>query len=421
MPMVTAYIKENCASGSHTFSLPTMRTDTYAEMTIIEFGGVPTSGVVGAVNIANSPSNTLVTTFNISVTNTVADAIMVALGSPGGNGAIAAYTSPQSGYTSVDIEDNGGSHVCYSSGQKTVSSTASQAASWSWNGVSTDFQALILEIKGTSSGTSYDLTVDPASYTLTAAAETLVAARNLTVSPASYALTAPAVNLAVGRALNVSPASYTLSAAAVTMAVGRVLNVSPASYALTAADVTLTYAPSLKELVVDPASYTVSAADVSFAVTRALSIDPASYSLTNSAETLSVGRVLSVNPASYALSASAQTLAVGRVLSVDPVAYALTLADVTLDYRPTNPVLSVDPVSYSLSLADVEFEYGRSGGGRDDAKKKIRKRVNELNKKILQAEAQEIAEIAVTQAKSAPKSADQGHDEDEEEALMLLL
>jgi len=65
------------------------------------------------------------------------------------------------------------------------------------------------------------------------------------------------------------------------------------------------------------------------------------------------------------------------------------------------------------------------GGGYDDAKKKIRKRVNELNKKILQAEvleeAQEAVQVAVTKAKSVKKSANQGYDEDEEEALMLLL
>jgi hypothetical protein len=152
MPMTTAYIKENCASGSHTFSLPTMRADTYAEMTIIEFGSVPTSGVIGASNITNSPSNTPVTTFSISVTNTVSDSIMVALGSSGGDGAVAAYTTPQTGYTTIDIEDNGGSHVCYSSGYKALSGIASQSAAWSWNGISVDFQALIVEIKGATSG-----------------------------------------------------------------------------------------------------------------------------------------------------------------------------------------------------------------------------------------------------------------------------
>jgi hypothetical protein len=62
------------------------------------------------------------------------------------------------------------------------------------------------------------------------------------------------------------------------------------------------------------------------------------------------------------------------------------------------------------------------GGGYDDARRKVRKRVNELNKKILQAE-QETKQTAVTKAKSVQKSAptEQGFDEDEEEALMLLL
>jgi hypothetical protein len=64
------------------------------------------------------------------------------------------------------------------------------------------------------------------------------------------------------------------------------------------------------------------------------------------------------------------------------------------------------------------------GGGRYDSRAKVRKRVNELNRRILEAEALEEAQQltqAVTKAKSAPKSANQGLDEDEEEALMLLL
>lgn len=83
-------------------------------------------------------------------------------------------------------------------------------------------------------------------------------------------------------------------------------------------------------------------------------------------------------------------------------------------------------VSGSLAWTEEDDTYvitgPSSGGGSDDARRKVRKRVNELNKKILQAEAQEITQVAVTKAKSVVKSAPtQGFDEDEEEALMLLL
>lgn len=323
----------------------------------------------------------------------------------------------------VTQETDGNNYWTGAFGYKTVTATTAQTATW----VETATRGLmtIVAIKEAAGGTAYNLTVDPASYALTAAAETVTATRALTISPASYAVTAAAVNLAVGRVLNVAPVSYALTAAAETVTATRVLNIAPVSYSLTAADVTLTYAPALKELVVDPASYTLSLADVAVTTTRALTIDPATYSLTNSAVTLSVGRVVNDAPVSYTLTASPVTLAAGRVLSVDPASYALSAADVTLEYDTANPVLVVDPVSYVLTLADVELGYGRSGGGRDDSKKKIRKRVAELNRKILEAEAlEEAQEIqnAVTKAKSkiAQVEPDQG-DEDEEEALMLLL
>ena len=101
---------------------------------------------------------------------------------------------------------------------------------------------------------------------------------------------------------------------------------------------------------------------------------------------------------------------------------------------PAEGVATVGAVASSIAAttavpaagsSSVEATTPTTGGGIDGQKKKIRKRVNELNKKILEAEAleeaQEITQTAVTKAKSAPKSADQGFDEDEEEALMLLL
>jgi hypothetical protein len=411
------YCANILGGAGHTVTA-TWGSNSDATVHVLELAGVATASLDSAASAQADDNNPPWTV--TSGTLAQADSIAIAMTGTAFNGT----WSESSGFTVQTQEGDSNLYWTGCAASRVVAATTALTPSFTISGGGSDCAVAVDVFKASAGGTSYNLTVDPASYSLTAAAETVTATRALTIAPASYGLTAQAVNLAVGRALNISPASYTLSAAAVTMTATRTLNVSPASYALTAADVTLTYAPSLKELVVDPASYAVSAANVSFAVTRALSIDPASYSLTNSAETLSVGRVLSVNAASYALSASAQTLVVGRVLSVDPVAYSLTLADVTLDYRPSNPVLSVDPVSYTLSLPDVEFEYGRSGGGGyDDAKKKIRKRVNELNQKILQAEAQEITETAVTKANSVVKSAptEQGFDEDEEEALMLLL
>jgi hypothetical protein len=222
------------------------------------------------------------------------------------------------------------------------------------------------------------LNVSPASYALTASAQTLTATRALNISPASYAITAAPVTLSVGRVLSVAPASYSLTAAAETLSVGRALSFDPVSYALSAADVTLTYTPvsGSAVLVVDPASYTLTAANEALMVTRALSIDPASYAVSAAAVTLSVGRVLSVGPVSYSLTASPVALTATRVLSVDPVAYAITAAPVTLDYVSTAKVLVVDPVAYVLTTSPVTFETTsrpatpQDGGGGGGGKKR---------------------------------------------------
>lgn len=150
----------------------------------------------------------------------------------------------------------------------------------------------------------------------------------------------------------------------------------------------------------------------------------ASAGLTGSAGTGSVG---SVGPSvTIALSGVSATGAVGTVAPVTGgVIQALTGVDGTGQAGSVgiDVVIGITGVTGTGLAGDVSLP--STGGGRDDSKTKIRKRVNELNKKILQAEAeeaQEIEQIAVTKAKSVLKSAPtQGFDEDEEEALMLLL
>jgi len=413
---IRRYYCANIAGGAGHTVTATWGSNSDATVHVLELAGVATASLDSAASAQTDDNNPPWTV--TSGTLAQADSIAIAMTGTAFNGT----WSESSGFTVQTQEGDNNLYWTGCAASRVVAATTALTPSFTISGGGSDCAVAIDVFKASAGGTSYDLTVDPASYSLTAAAETVTATRALTISPASYALTAANVNLAVGRAVNFAPASYTLTAAAETLTATRVLSVAPASYVLSAADVTLTYAPAARELVVDPASYSLTVAGVTVSATRVLTIDPASYSLTNSAVTLSVGRVVSVDPASYTLTASAQTLAVGRVLSVAPAAYLLSMPDVTLEYDATNPVLVVDPVSYSLSLPDVEFEYGRAGGGRDDEKKKVRKRVNDLNKKILQAsqEAQEITQ-AVTKAKSAPKSAEQGFDEDEDEALMLLL
>lgn len=229
------------------------------------------------------------------------------------------------------------------------------------------------------SANAYELAVDPASYTLTAASEALVSARALSVDAISYALTTSALTLSFGaalnfvpasysiaaadesmtavRALSIDPASYSVSASPITMSATRALTISPATYALTASAVTLSVGRSLS---VDSASYSIAAAAETFGITRALSISPATYSLTAAAETLSVGRALSVSPGSYAITASAETLTATRVLSIDPASYVLSASAITLTYASTAKELIFDAVSYSLTAPAVSMPATRT-------------------------------------------------------------
>lgn len=113
------------------------------------------------------------------------------------------------------------------------------------------------------------LAVDPAAYTLTAAAESFGVERKLAYDAASYTLSAGAETLAVGRAVDFAAVSYALTASAETLTATRALSVDPVSYGLTAAPVTLTYESLNKELSVEPASYVLTAADVGLAYSGA--------------------------------------------------------------------------------------------------------------------------------------------------------
>jgi hypothetical protein len=308
-PVAGIFYKLSSAGGteSATVSLP---SGSYGWAQIAEFSGGPFTFT--AAQSANGVFNTTATSRATGTTgaNSISDAVVIAVGHPEDTiGSVSALGTPAT-WTSIDLEATNSAEVAWSADYKILSSTGTQSATHSWT-TNAYYSGVIGIFEGPGGAAAYELTVDPASYSLTAAAETATATRALTISPASYALTAANVNLAVGRAVNFAPASYTLTAAAETLT-----------------------------------------------ATRTLSIDPASYSLTNSAVTLSVGRVVSVDPVVYTLTASAETLTVARQLNIAPAAYALTAADVTLEHVTANPVLSVDPVSYVLSLPDVSLEYG---------------------------------------------------------------
>lgn len=377
----TSWYKTNGTGGSGHTGTVTFNASEYPVLYFVEMAGAAASSYDGT-SLATDQSADL----NSITSGTLAQADSAVL-TWYASGSGGARTYAASGYT-VSSETDGDNYWTSAVGRKTVSATTPVNATWTLDGGSTVLG--IVAFKAAAGGTAYNLTVDPASYSLTAATETVQVARALTVASTSYGVTAQPVNLAVGRVLSVSPASYSLSAA----------------------DVTLTYAAAAKELVIDPANYALSAQPMTVAATRALSVDPAAYNVVNSAVTLSVGRVVSANAVSYSLTASPVTLTVARALSVDPAAYVLSAPAVTLEYRSANPVLSVDPVNYVLSLQDVGLSvaqrtvepiwpgpYGkkRRGGTESYLERLLGRPLDEVEEEI-EPEAVEVIERAVESA-----------------------
>jgi hypothetical protein len=251
----------NIAGGAGHTVTATWGSNSDATVHVLELAGVATASLDSAASAQADDSNPPWTV--TSGTLAQADSIAVAMTGT----AFAGTWSESSGFTVQTQEGDNNLYWTGCAASRVVAATTALTPSFTISGGGSDCAVAVDVFKASAGGVAYDLTVDPASYSLTAAAETVTATRALTITPASYALTAAAVSLAAGRAVNFAPASYTLSAAAETLTVARALSVDPASYALTAADVTLEVVSANPVLSVDPVSYTLSPSDVTFEFT----------------------------------------------------------------------------------------------------------------------------------------------------------
>ena len=258
---IRRYYCANIAGGAGHTVTATWGSNSDATVHVLELAGVATASLDSAASAQADDNNPPWTV--TSGTLAQADSIAVAMTGTAFNGT----WSESSGFTVQTQEGDNNLYWTGCAASRVVAATTALTPSFTISGGGSDCAVAVDIFKASAGGVAYDLTVDPASYTLTAAAETVTATRALTISPASYAITATAVNLAVGRAVNFAPASYTLSAAAETLTVARVLSIDPASYALTAADVTLEVVSANPVLSVDPVSYTLSPSDVTFEFT----------------------------------------------------------------------------------------------------------------------------------------------------------
>lgn len=435
--------KDSAASGaSHTFTV-TYSGSTYPTAFAVVASGVDAaaydsgsfnSGVSGAGNPFSRPTLGQAQALNGILTFIGTDA-----------GSISSFTNSNAGF-SVTQEIDTGNYWCGAVATQNVNTTAAVASGWSVNpgasnGITVSFALkeatgggdVTAALTGVA-GTGGVGTVSPAtSKALTGNAGTSSVG---TVSPSSSkALTGNAGTGGVGTVGR--SVSIGLSGVSGTGAVGSVSAGSDATAALTGVAGTGSVGS------VSPAS-SVALTGVQGSAAAGTVVPSTSKAISGNAGTGSVGSVGpavsrgvtgnegtasagSVGPnVTVALSGVSGTGAVGTVTAVTGgVIQDLTGVEGTGSVGSVgiDVVIGLTGVSATGLAGDVSLP--SSGGGRDDSKRKIRKRINELNKKILQAEAeeaQEITQTAVAKAKSAPKSAPtQGFDEDEEEALMLLL
>jgi hypothetical protein len=455
-PVNAIFYKANAASGSHTADFSgasTLPIDSYGAITLFEVSGCDTSSPLDTHNTTTSTS-AAGSGSTPSVTNTVADAIAFAIGHPDSQSVSNLSFPPSSGYTDSDHSTNNSTDAAYDFGYKVLSATGSQSASWTWTGTS-HFSGTIAIFKAAAGGGGVSGTAawteanDTAALTGTArvsGTSSWTEANDAAAVTGSVRVSGTAAWTEANDAAALTGSATVSGTAAWTEANDAAAIAGSATVGGSASWTEASDTAALTGTVGSAASGSLSwtEADDSAALTGSLTVSGSS-AWTESSDTASLTGTVGTpvtGTASWteasdtsaltgALTASAS---VGWTEANDTFAQtgSLTVSG-SASWVEANDTWSISAflgsVSGSLAWTEEDDIYvitgPSSGGGGYDAKTKVRKRVNELNKKILQAqaeEAQEITQIAVTKAKSVVKSAPtQGFDEDEEEALMLLL
>lgn len=402
------------ASTTETCTIPSVPTGSYGYGRIAEFstslGGtwqVASGGTASVGNNTNATSGNTGTTSSISGTENVVIAVIHPEDQVGN---ISSMSNPlTSGYTTIFNDANNSSVIAKNGGYK-IGQTGTQTASSTWTGNAKCIGCIaVLEIpsSGVTGTVAWSEANDTAALTGTATASgapswteandsASVTGSVQVAGTASWTEASDTATLSGSASVSGAP-SWTEAndSAALTGAVS-----FGGSVAWTEANDTATLSGTVGTVTTGTVSWTE--ADDTASLTGANSVaGTASWVEANDASALS-----------------------GSLGASGAVSWVEANDAASLSGSVGNPS---GPISWSEEddLWTILGSLPSSAAGRDDAKKKIRKRVAELNKKILEAEAlEEAQEIqnAVTKAKSkiAQVEPDQG-DEDEEEALMLLL
>lgn len=393
--------KDSAATGaSHSFTI-TYSASTYPVAYAVVASGVSASAYdSGSFNVVTSGAGNPFSGPTLGQAQAL-NGILTFIGTDAGT--ISGFTNSNSGFT-VTQEIDTSNFWCGAVGTQNVNSTSAVSSGWTVSpGASNGIVVSFALKEAASGGTSVAPGVG--SVAITGYAPTI--AQPHAVNPGIGALALTGYAPAVVQNTNVGPGvgSLTITGYAPSIAQPHAVAPGAGSIAITG------YAPTISQpQMAIPGVGTLSITGYAPTVTQAASqaVNPGAGSL-----------VLTGFAPSIAQTANQSVSAGAGSVSITGFAPTVTQASASIEVLPSVGALAI--TGYAPDVVQS------GAGGRDDDKKKIRKRVNELNKKILEAEAleeaQEITQTAVTKAKGAPSvqvDSDQW-DEDEEEALMLLL
>ncbi len=189
---------------------------------------------------------------------------------------------------------------------------------WTWN---------------SGSSTTYTLTADGGTYTLTGTAADLFFNRVLSADGSTYTLSGTDVDVLYNRVLTADDGSYTYSGFDLDLLFHRVLSAESGSYTYTGFDASLIYhSGSTYTLDAETGIYTLTGNDVDLLLNRVLSAEGSSFTLTGADAGLFYNRVLSADSGNFILTGTDTSLLFNRVLTADSGTYTLIGYDVILSY-----------------------------------------------------------------------------------------
>lgn len=232
----------------------------------------------------------------------------------------------------LDRSNAGGSFNPWS-GYVDEARVRTSAASTSW--LTTEYNnqsspATFYSVTPVSTGPTYTLTADTASFTVTANSASLLRSLRLTASSATFTVTPVAAALLFVHRLTATPASFVVTSSDAVLTVTRRLSGTTASYAITGQPAQLV---AQRRLTAATATFTVTPQDAQIARMLVLSASPASFTVSASDASLRVSRLLTAETASYVISTEPVDFTITYRLNGQTASFAVTPTDTPLLYH----------------------------------------------------------------------------------------